>query len=251
MANKSCPISFRFYGPLNDFLPPDRRQRTFVRAMEQRGSIKDAIESIGVPHTEIDLLVVGDQAVAFSYVPEAGDRIAVYPPFFHLDIEALSLVRPAPLNVPRFVLDAHLGRLAAYLRLAGIDCLYSNRWDDDRLAAISGAEKRILLSRDVALFKRSVVLYGYWVRNTEPRRQLAEVAARFELRRHARPFSRCAHCNTPLAPVSKEAVVDRLLPRTRESYREFKRCPSCERVYWKGGHYARMETLIREVVSSE
>jgi len=249
-VNIAIDASFRFYGDLNDFLPADRRYRAFVHRVDPRGSIKDVIESIGVPHPEIDLIVVDGRPVDFSYRPRPGDRIAVYPLFRKLDTAALSLVRPPPLDVLRFVLDAHLGRLTAYLRLVGLDCLYSREWDDERLAALSHAEKRVLLSRDVALLKRTLVAHGYFVRNTDPRGQLAEVAARFPLHRWARPFSRCVRCNTPLGAVDKQAVVDQLPPRTRQHFNEFHQCPGCGRVYWKGGHFRRMEGLVRSVVSS-
>ncbi len=255
MANQRAAIEFRFYGELNDFLPAARRHRAFDHSLAQRGSelpvrvsIKDAIESLGVPHPEIDLLLVGGRPVDFSYQPLPGDRIAVYPRFRDLDVRGLSIVRPPALDAPRFVLDAHLGRLTAYLRLAGLDCHYSNSAGDEELAAISSTEKRVLLTRDVALLKRSVVEYGHWVRNTDPRRQFGEIADQFALRRHARPFSRCVHCNALLEPVSREAVYDRLPPRTREHYREFHRCPGCARVYWKGGHYERIRKMIHESV---
>jgi uncharacterized protein with PIN domain len=250
-VNIAIEASFRFYGDLNDVLSAERRHRAFVHRVESHGSIKDVIESVGVPHPEIDLIIVNGQSVDFTYRPRPGDRIAVYPVFRELDTAAVSLVRPPPLDVLRFVLDAHLGRLTAYLRLVGLDCLYSREWDDERLAAVSHAEKRVLLSRDVALLKRSMVEYGCFVRNTDPRHQLAEVAGRFPLRGHARPCSRCVRCNTPLEPVAKQAVADRLPPRTREHFQEFHQCPACGKVYWKGGHYTRIRAMIQELVDGD
>jgi uncharacterized protein with PIN domain len=235
---------FRFYGSLNDFLPPARRQLSFTHAFDGRVSIKDVIESFGVPHPEIDLVIAGGTPVSFSYHLQLGDRVAVYPLFCALDVGAISLVRPPALRDLRFVLDTHLGRLAAYLRLAGLDCVYSNHCDDEELAEISSRETRVLLTRDAALLKRTIVEYGYWVRETNPRRQLAEIFSRFDLASRARPFRRCLRCNALIEAVPKAGVVDRLPPRTREHCHEFYRCPGCGRIYWKGSHYEWMRRLI-------
>ncbi len=243
--------SFRFYGNLNDFLPAARRQQALVHLFDRPVSIKDAVESLGVPHPEIDLLAVCGVAVPFAYRLQPGDRVAVFPRFKQLDVGAVSLVRPPALGDIRFVLDAHLGRLAAYLRLAGLDSLYSNRCGDDRLAAISHDDRRVLLTRDVALLKRALVEYGYWVRETDPRRQMAEIVDRFDLAPHLQPFRRCLRCNTLIEPVPKSAVLDRLPPRTRQHYEEFYRCAGCGRVYWKGGHWERMRAMLETVASSE
>lgn len=243
--------AFRFYGNLNDFLPPARRRVSFTHAFGGRVTVKDVIESFGVPHPEIDLLLDGTSPIDFLYRLRPGDRIAAYPLFCSLDIAAVSLVRPPRLAELRFVLDAHLGRLAAYLRLAGFDCLYRNDWDDERVAEISSGERRMLLTRDATLLKRSIVEYGYWVRETNPRRQLAEISSRLDLASRAQPFCRCLRCNARIEPVPKATIVGRLLPRTREHYHEFYRCLGCGRVYWKGAHYERLKQTLEEVASSE
>lgn len=148
----------------------------------------------------------------------------MYPVFESLDISPVSRVRPEPLRRPRFVLDGHLGRLAAYLRLLGFDAFYERNLPDEVLARISSKERRILLTRDRGLLKRSQVTHGYLVRETEPRRQLAEVLDRFDLWRAARPFSRCLRCNGELVAAAKEEVADRLPPKVRGRCREFSRC---------------------------
>ena len=239
--------TFRFYGNLNDFLPPEKRAVSFIHTFTSRATVKDVIESIGVPHTEVDLLVAGSDSIAFNHHFQDGARIAVYPTFRSLDVEALSLVRPPTLGDVRFVLDTHLGRLAAYLRLAGFDSLYGSDWDDQRLADIASAEQRILLTRDSALLKRSIVSHGYWVRETSPRRQLAEIANRFDLADRLQPFRRCLRCNALIEPVAKTKVLDRLPPRTRECYDEFYECGGCHRVYWKGAHYEDMMAVVDQI----
>ena len=143
-------------------------------------------------------------------------------------------------DAARFIADVHLGRLASYLRLAGFDTAYEPPWDDALLARRSADERRILLTRDRALLERSIVTQGYFVESTEPRMQLVELVNHFDLRPAMRPFTRCARCNTLLRSVDKAAVLDRLLPRTKQQHDEFLECPRCRNVYWRGSHYARL-----------
>jgi uncharacterized protein with PIN domain len=239
---------FRFYAELNDFLPPDRRQTDFVHPFEDRISVKDMIESLGVPHTEVELIVVEGHPVDFSYIVQDGDHISVYPVFEAVDITPLVRLRPHPLREVRFVLDNHLGKLAAYLRLLGFDTLYRNDYDDEVLARLSVEERRILLTRDRGLLKRGDVTHGYWVRATDPEQQLIEVIRRFDLGRATRPFNRCLLCNNLLESVSKEEVRERLPPKVREQRVEFHICRSCDRIYWKGSHYQRMAQFVNRIL---
>jgi len=237
-------VQIRFYEELNDFLPPEQRKISFHHPVKQPGSIKDMIEALGVPHTEIDLILVNGRSVDFNYPVQYGDRISVYPVFESLDITPVTRLRPAPLRTTHFVLDTHLGRLAAYLRLFGFDTLYRNDYDDPTLADISVKEHRILLTRDKQLLMRKQITRGYYVRAIQPRKQLAEVLTRFDLHRTQRPFTRCMHCNGEIEPVAKEDIEPRLLPRTKIWYSEFWQCTQCHKIYWKGSHYLRMQQLI-------
>ncbi len=234
----------RFYAELNDFLPADLQQRCFEHSFQGRVSIKDAIESLGVPHPEVDLIVANRESVGFSYLLQEGDRISIFPRFRSLDIAPILRVRPEPLKAIRFIVDTHLGRLARYLRMLGFDSLYHNHFEDDSLARLSSEQSRILLTRDRGLLKRSVVSHGYCVRATVPRHQLDEVVARFDLAAKVRPFRRCIRCNHELEDVSKEDVQPYLPPRTARHYEAFRRCRGCHQVYWKGSHHARMMQLV-------
>ena len=216
--------SFRFYAELNDFLPRRRRHVGFEHAVAQRTAVKDAVESLGVPHTEIDLILANGDSVDFSYQIREGDRISVYPVFEAIDIAPLTRLRPEPLREVRFVLDAHLGRLARYLRLAGFDALYRGDSGDDEPALVAGREHRVLLTRDQGLLKRRSVSHGFWVRETDPRRQFVDLLRRFDLTRLVQPFTRCLECNEPLIDVSSEAVRHQLPPRVREQRTEFRVC---------------------------
>ncbi len=242
--------TFRFYGPLNDFLPPERRQRSFCHTFTGRASVKDMVESLGVPHPEIDLLLVNGEPVGFEYIVRPGDRVSVYPRFTTIEVGDLSRVRPAPLPEARFVLDTHLGRLAAYLRLLGFDTLYRNNFDDPELARLSDEEGRILLTRDRGLLKRNAVRYGYCVRAKYPRRQVVEVLHHFDLFDRIVPFRRCVRCNGLVEPVAKAEIDHLLAADTRRYYHEFSRCTVCEQIYWKGSHYRRIQKLVEEIVAT-
>jgi hypothetical protein len=175
--------TFRFYEELNDFIPPARRKIAFDYAFNGTPSVKDSIEAIGVPHPEIDLILVDGESVDFDHLLNGGERVAVYPMFERVDISSLSRLRPNPLREPRFVLDVHLGKLAWYLRILGFDTICDRDCDDATIVAISVAQRRIILTRDKGLLKRREVTRGHWLRNIQPRLQIAEVVEAFDLRR--------------------------------------------------------------------
>jgi uncharacterized protein with PIN domain len=237
-------VWIRLYGDLNDLVPEASRQRDVAQPVFLTRSVKDAIESLGVPHTEVDLVLVNGAPAGLGHPLRAGDRVSVYPPFRALDLAGLPRVQPPRPAEARFVLDTHLGRLATYLRMLGFDARYSRDAADADLADISAAEARILLSRDRGLLKRTTVRYGYLVRSSDPREQLVEVLQRYDLSSAVAPFSRCLHCNAPLRRADKAEVEDRLPPRTRAVFADFALCPLCDRIYWPGSHYDDMRHLI-------
>ncbi len=239
-----------FYGDLNDLLSPDLRGRAIPYALDDGVSVKHATESLGVPHPEVSLIRVGGNAVGFDYRLNDGDTVDVYPATsLPADGPRLALRPPWP-RPARFVLDTHLGRLAAYLRVFGFDAIYRNDYDDATLAAIAAEQGRMLLSRDRGLLKRKAVIHGYCVRDTDPRRQVSDVLRRFTALDEIRLWQRCVHCNGVLIAVEKAAVFDRLEPKTQRYYDEFSRCASCGQVYWRGSHVDAMLPLVDEVLAS-
>jgi uncharacterized protein len=239
----------RFYAELNDHLPAQCQYKTLRKQFLSPGSVKDMIESFGVPHTEVELIIANGASVDFSYVVRNGDRIAVYPMFESLDVQTELRVRPAVLRDLKFVMDVHLGRLTAYLRMLGLDALYDNRFDDSELARLSSEQQRILLTRDRGLLKHSAVSRGYWLRETDSRRQLAEVVERFNLEQSIQPFTRCMACNDLLQDVPKEQVRHLLPERIADSHDRLRQCLQCHRVYWEGSHYRRMQRWIQELTA--
>ncbi|HSG18901.1 MAG TPA: Mut7-C RNAse domain-containing protein [Anaerolineae bacterium] len=244
-------VFFRFYAELNDLLPAERRQVFFPQPFNDRVTVKHLIESLGVPHSEVDLILVDGRSVDFTYIVADGDQISVYPVFESLDIGHVTRLRPEPLRETRFVLDGHLGQLATYLRLLGFDSLYRNDYDDRELAMISSSERRILLTKDRGLLKRKMVSHGYLVRETDPELQMLEVVGRFDLRDRVQPFRRCLRCNGLTDEVPKSAVIDRLPANTRRYYDEFRLCRDCQQIYWKGSHYKRMQAFLKRTLGLE
>ncbi len=238
-------VTFRFFGALNDFLPPDRRARAVRCPFRGPQSVKHLIETLRVPHPEVGGLRVNGRGVTFDYLPQDGDRIAVYPVGAANGCPPL---RPPLARPPRFLADNHLGRLTAYLRLLGFDTLYDPAWDDADLADQAGSQGRVLLTRDRRLLFRAVVTYGYWVRSCHPGEQIREVVTRFDLASLAQPFSRCLRCNGRLQAVPKQAVLHRLEPKTRRYYDDFCQCARCGQVYWEGSHFERLERIIAQAL---
>lgn len=240
-------VSIRFYAELNDHLPENQRYRTLEKPLDTPTTAKDLIESFDVPHTEVDFILLNSVSAGFAQLVQPGDRMSVYPVFESFDITPELRLRPQPLRETKFVLDVHLGKLAAYLRMLGFDTRYQSCFTDGELAEVSATENRILLTRDRGLLKRSLVTHGYWLRQTDSRYQIAEILDRFDLAGAIRPFVRCMACNTLLEAVAKDQVRSFIPPRVAELHDEFRRCPNCGRVYWKGSHYRRMESWIREL----
>jgi hypothetical protein len=237
---------FRFYGGLNDLLPR-AGGREFTHSFLGTPSVKDRIEALGVPHTEVELVLVNGEPVDFSYLLRDGDRISVYPRFESLDLGPLGRSRPETPADCRFVLDGHLGKLARYLRMVGFDTSYRNDRHDAELARISAEERRILLTKDRGLLKRSAVVLGYFIRETRARQQLVEVLRRFDLQGRIAPFERCMLCNATLVRARPEDLAGLLPPGARGRQDSLYDCPGCGRVYWAGSHHEQMERFIEEV----
>ena len=240
---------FRFYAELNDLLRPEHRQQTFTYGFHGTPSVKDAIEAIGVPHTEVDVVLVNDRSVDFSHVLEGGERVAVYPVFERCDVSPVTRLRPLPLRVSRFVADVHLGSLARNLRLLGFDTIWERCLDDDTIIGIASREHRIILTRDKGILKDGRVTHGYWVRTTDPSKQLEEVVRVIDLVGAIRAYTRCMECNGELETVRRPEVAKSVPLQVFLVYRDFKRCRGCGRVYWKGSHLRRLNRIVERARS--
>ncbi len=247
MSGYAPYVQVRAYAELNDFLAPESRGVTVRRPFRPHQTVKDVLEAMGIPHTEVDLILVNGDPADFAHRPTSGDRIAAYPMFEALDIAPTSRLRPVPLRNPRFVVDVNLGRLARLLRVLGFDVWWSSDADDPTLVDVSLGQQRILLTRDRGLLKRRVITHGLFVHSQHPEEQTLEVLRRLDLRQRLAPFTRCIRCNGTLAAVPKDQVIDQLEPLTRRYYQDFSRCADCGRIYWAGSHHARLVSLVERL----
>lgn len=242
--------TFRFYEELNDFLPLKKKKVAFLHPFDGTPSIKDIIEAIGVPHVEVDLIMVNGKSVDFNYHLKDKDFISVYPVFETMEISNISHLRDKPLRDSKFILDVHLGKLARYLRMLGFDTTYQNDNDDNEIIRISHAEHRIILTRDIGLLKVKTVSYAYFIRDQNPKEQLREVLRHFDLYQAIDPFNRCIKCNGKLERIEKEKIIQQLEPLTKKYFNEFFRCTNCQSIFWEGSHFDHMRSFIKTIKDS-
>lgn len=242
--------TLRFYAELNDFLAPERRAGESCARCAHAASAKHMIEALGVPHTEVELVLVNGESKSFDYILRDGDRVAVYPKFEALDVTPLLRVRGHPLRDSRFVADAHLGGLARLLRLTGFDTLYEKTLRDDEIERLAAAQGRIVLTRDRDLLKRRSISHGCYLRSLHATEQIREIFDRLDLARSARPFTLCLRCNAPLTAVEKPAIADRLAPGVRARHERFRACGVCGRIFWEGSHWRRMQAMVDELAQT-
>ena len=240
--------TFRFYEELSFFLRKENRKKDFTVEFKKHPAIKDTIEALGVPHTEVEVILVNGQSVDFDYQLQNGDRVSVYPVFESLDVSPLIKLRNRPLRDPKFICDVHLGKLATILRLLGFDTIYRNDLEDKEIIDISIKEHRIILTCDRGILKHSIVTHGYCLHSRQPIVQAGEVIRRFDLVEQALPFSRCTVCNGRIEQVDKEKIADKLLPKVAQNYHEFRQCNSCRRIYWQESHFEKIWANIKQLL---
>jgi uncharacterized protein len=236
---------FHFYNELNEFLSNDNKWKDIHVTFIGHETVKHVLEALGVPHTEVDIILVNGASVDFSERLEDGNQVEIFSGSTRVGNTSIIHLQPETAAEPRFVADGHLGKLVTYMRLLGFDVLYDNDSDDEMLAKISCSQDRVLLTRDRGLLKRNQVQFGYFVRAKVPQKQVVEVLQRFNIADKAQLFSRCAKCNGPLISVEKAEVFDRLEPKTKQYYDEFHICEQCDQIYWKGSHFDRMESQLQ------
>jgi uncharacterized protein with PIN domain len=241
--------TFRFYEELNDFLPKHRRKTTFGAEFRGKRSIKDMIEALGVPHTEIDLILVDGKSVDFNYILQNGDRVSVYPVFETLNIADVTLLRKIPLRRNKFIADINLGRIVKYMRVLGFDIYYDSLLSNREIIEISKRENRIILTKSRKLLKFKDVTHGIFIRPGTTTEQIRRIIDYLDIKDNIKPFSRCLRCNTLLKTVLKEKILDRIPPKTKELCDEYVQCQFCDKIYWKGTHFINMKKVVRQILN--
>lgn len=243
--------AFRCFGGLDKLLTRRCRNRPIEYRFRGHPGVKDAIEALGVPHTEVDAILANGRSVGFDYQLQPGDVIAVYPVHTEMPSQPLRPLTPQPPDPAVFILDVHLGKLARLLRLLGFDCLYDNQYGDAEIIQLASDRERIILTRDRGLLKHRQVRHGYLVRSDAVAVQVREVLARYRLSARVQLWRRCMSCNGLLEQVDKSAVEQRLEPKTRLYYDDFHRCTTCGRIYWPGSHYAGIQRWLNTLLEPD
>lgn len=237
-----------FHEPLQELLRSKKGKHQVRIEFNGHQTIKHLVESQGIPHTEIGQMQVLDGQIGFSHLVKNGDRVHVHPATPELD-QLSGMFKNGKLTIPaRFILDNHLGKLAADLRMLGFDADYSNRFQDQELAETAVAQGRILLTRDRQLLMRKTIRFGYLVRSLDPDEQLPEILERFDVYSDIHLFMRCMRCNQLLKQVEKKEIEDQLQPLTKKYFLEFHVCTGCGQVYWPGSHVERMEKRLASIL---
>jgi hypothetical protein len=239
-------ISLIFHGDTKELLGKPYSNNSVVNyPLNRRASIKDIIESLGVPHTEIGRLLLKTIPLTFTFIPDGGEEIHVHPLSPDLPVTSANLLRPTPLPKLQFMVDVNIYKLAHLMRMAGIDSSAVPSKSCRLIARAASDEKRIILSRNKDLLKYNEVIFGRLIRSQNSFKQFAEVVELYSLTPHFHPFSRCMLCNVVLEQVVKEDIIHRLEPLTKKHYTVFKECPSCNRLFWQGSHYDQMVKKLK------
>ena len=244
---KPFKVRLHFHGDLNVFLGSKASDAIIERQLAEKTSIKDVIESCGVPHTEVDLILVDEQTAGFDHTLTKDTKVEVFP------VENRGTYRTEKplqlIGIVRFVADGHLGRLTRNLRLLGFDVAYRQNAHDRQLLEVMVRENRALLTRDRRLLMHAIVQHGYWPRSQNADEQTIEVVRRFDLSELIAPFTRCLRCNAPLEEAAKADIIGKLEPLTKIYYNQFRRCAGCKQIYWSGSHFPKLQKRIEEIRS--
>ena len=236
---------------MNDFLTPVCGKRDFKSEFKGRESVKDKIEALGVPHTEVDLILVNGRSVGFDYIIEDSDYISVYPVIEPpLTMPNITHLRRLPTGNSRFIADINIHDIVKTMRALGLDVFEDPIFSPEEIVDISINEKRIVLSTSRKLLKRKRVVHGIFIRHGDREAQVQKIVDSLSLKGLCKPFSRCLLCNTLLEMVAKESVWERIPPKTRNHCNDFARCPSCDRLYWKGTHYQKIKAKVDRILCS-
>lgn len=243
---KPCMLHVRFHPEFDIFLKKHPEQEIHYE-LTRKAPLLDILEALGVPHTEIGEIFNGNRELTLNHIPQKDMALKVNPVTAPFDVTQPSRLRPVPYPRLRFIVDENVAKLASLLRIMGLDTVYFQGIDDRELAHIAHGEKRVVLSKDIQLFKRKVIVFGRFIRAITPLSQLREVCDFFTFHEPYKPFSRCLNCNTPLTPVDKQDILHRLEPKTKRYFHDFKWCSTCDKIIWKGSHHDHMVESLKSV----
>jgi len=239
-------LFIQFDKRLDFFLAEKKNGGQFEYKLTRKASVKDIIESFGIPHTEIGHIAFNKKEINFSYIPSAPGLLnvqSVEPPF---NVLFPTFLRPFPLKRFKFLADVNVIKLGRLLIILGFDVHYSSSLSDHEIVEIAETESRIILTRDTALLKRRKIIFAKRIKADHPYEQLIETIRFFGMEKQISFLSRCTNCNCKLVGVSKAMINHLLEPKTKQFFDTFVQCPQCNNVFWKGSHF---ENIKKKMVS--
>ncbi len=240
----------RFYSTLNYLLPKDRRNADFEVEFKGKRSVKDMIESLGVPHTEVDIILVNGRSVDFNYILREGDKISVYPAFEKPDIEDLVHLCSTFPSHTKFIADINLGDIVKYMRVLGFDVYFDPSLSPREIIKYAKRYGRTIITKSRKLLKFREIDNGLLLYAGTTEEQIRGIISRLGLKRSVKPFSRCLRCNKVLVNIAKEKIEDRIPPKTRSFCDRYAYCKDCNRIYWEGTHVFEMRKLINRILGA-
>jgi len=242
--------TFRFYEELNDFLPPSRRKNDFTIRFKGRESVKDLIEALGIPHTEVDLILINGTSVGFNTIVKDRDRISVYPVFESLDIKGVTHLRKLPLRTVRFIADNNIMDVVKYMRALGFDVVVNPAFTPREIIDFSKKENRTILTKSRHLLKFKDVTHGIFIRQGNLKDQIRHILTLLNLFDSVKPFSRCLVCNTILSDAPEERIETQVPPKVKRRCETYVYCVQCQKIYWQGTHHEKIKAVLADILHS-
>ena len=153
----------------------------------------------------------------------------------------------------KFVVDTNVGKLARWLRMMGYDALFFDGSDDSQLVATALSEDRVVLTRDTQIMKRRVVTTGrlraVLIESDEPEQQMRQVIGTLKLDLQTGLFTLCLECNQSLVERNPQQVKELVPPYVFQTQRNYRQCPGCHRIYWRGTHWEAMNKKLARLVT--
>ncbi|SPD74953.1 conserved hypothetical protein [uncultured Desulfobacterium sp.] len=243
-------VTLSFFNELKDLITARRRNSRIELRFNDKRSVKDLIESVGVPHTEVDIILVNGKSVDFRYSIHDGDSICVYPVCETEEPSGAIHLAPISRLRGRFIADTNIHDIVRYMRALGLDVYFNPSLSPRGIIDISRQEDRIILTRSKSLLKHNDAVIGFLLRRGQVEAQIRDIINRFAIRKEIKPFSRCLNCNTLLAPVDKNVIEERIPNKTRAYCDKYAICPSCDKIYWEGSHVMEMKKVIEEILKT-
>ena len=240
-------LFIQFDKPLDYFLAENKNGQKFKYTLNRKASIKDIIESFGIPHTEVGHILFNNKEINFSFIPPSSGLLKVQSIEQPFNVLSPTFLRPCPLKQVKFLADVNVIKLGRLLIIMGFDVCYSSSFSDHDIADIAEIEDRIVLTRDTKLLKRKKIIFAKLIKTEYPYEQLVETIQFFDLEKQISFFSRCTKCNRKLVEVAKEKIIHLLEPKTKKFFDTFFQCPLCNNIFWKGSHFDNIKTRISSI----